>query len=243
MDEDETLINELFDTMKNSGADYTNCMRALNRVPIPSSENEECEDSLTPLVEYFVSQCCSFKSFLRMNSPSLSPQQLQMMASLASQQPEMLMMLGKSAEFVVTQLKLHEKHQQLQKESSPEKKQLQDENLWRAWLKLYRSRLWKEVKEMKDPEQRKTFEENHFKLMNQNNPKFVLRNYLAQNAIAKAEKGDYSEVQNLLNALRRPFDEKTPYDGIYDKVRSPFIFFKTNFQKKSCLLIGVVQFV
>jgi uncharacterized protein YdiU (UPF0061 family) len=43
--------------------------------------------------------------------------------------------------------------------------------------------------------------------MNLVNPKFVLRNYVAQLAIDRAEEGDGSVVQELLDVLRRPFDE------------------------------------
>lgn len=46
------------------------------------------------------------------------------------------------------------------------------------------------------------------KRMQSINPKYVLRNYLAQQAIEAAEAGDTSEIENLLNLLRYPYDEQ-----------------------------------
>jgi hypothetical protein len=43
--------------------------------------------------------------------------------------------------------------------------------------------------------------------MNRVNPKYILRNYLAQNAIEKAARGDYTEVDCLLTLLQKPFDD------------------------------------
>jgi len=66
------------------------------------------------------------------------------------------------------------------------------------WLRSYIKRL--QNAGISDAERIKT--------MNAANPKYVLRNYLAQLAIDKAEQGDFSMVNELLAVLRHPYDEQ-----------------------------------
>jgi uncharacterized protein YdiU (UPF0061 family) len=44
--------------------------------------------------------------------------------------------------------------------------------------------------------------------MNRVNPKFILRNHLAEVAIRDAQAGDFAETQRLLKVLQHPFDEQ-----------------------------------
>ncbi len=67
-----------------------------------------------------------------------------------------------------------------------------------AWLKRYIKRVQADT--LSDEERRTR--------MNAVNPKYVLRNYLAQLAIDKAEQHDFSMVNELLELLRHPYDEQ-----------------------------------
>jgi uncharacterized protein YdiU (UPF0061 family) len=71
-----------------------------------------------------------------------------------------------------------------------------------AWALQYRERLQAEAS---DDAQRQL-------AMNKINPKYVLRNYLAQVAIEKAQNKDFSEVARLLAVLQRPYDEQPEHD-------------------------------
>lgn len=51
-------------------------------------------------------------------------------------------------------------------------------------------------------------EEERRQQMNSVNPKFILRNYLCQNAIEAAEAGNYEELTQLYEVLKKPYDEQ-----------------------------------
>ncbi len=78
---------------------------------------------------------------------------------------------------------------------------------WEHWFKKYINRLNKE--EISD-EKRK---EN----MDAINPKFVLRNYMAQLAIDAANKEDYAVIDELYTMLKKPYHEQPQYEKWYTK--------------------------
>lgn len=53
--------------------------------------------------------------------------------------------------------------------------------------------------------------------MNRENPKYVLRNYLAQMAIDKAEAGDYTLITESLDVMRTPYDHQPGKDRFAEK--------------------------
>ncbi|MCL4170787.1 UNVERIFIED_CONTAM: hypothetical protein GTU68_040580 [Idotea baltica] len=72
------------------------------------------------------------------------------------------------------------------------------EKRWNDWFDKYSKRL---AKEAFSKEERK-------EKMNQVNPKYVLRNYMAQLAIEDADKGDYKLIDDLFKLLKKPYDEQ-----------------------------------
>ena len=49
--------------------------------------------------------------------------------------------------------------------------------------------------------------------MNRVNPKYILRNYLAQQAIERAQNDDFGEVNKLLAILEQPYDEQPEHEA------------------------------
>jgi len=66
------------------------------------------------------------------------------------------------------------------------------------WLARYARRLCDEPQQINERVER----------MNRSNPKYVLRNYLAQLAIDKVNEGDFSLVNELLEVVRTPYEEQ-----------------------------------
>ncbi len=81
------------------------------------------------------------------------------------------------------------------------------EKRWKDWFVSYAMRLQKETH---SDEERK---EN----MNLVNPKYVLRNYMAQLAIDDADKGDYKLIDELFQILKNPYEEQPEYEKWFAK--------------------------
>ena len=78
-----------------------------------------------------------------------------------------------------------------------------DRDAFDAWAARYAARLQAESSDDAQRAER----------MNRVNPKFVLRNHLAETAIERARQGDFHEVQRLLKVLQHPFDEQPEHEA------------------------------
>ena len=78
---------------------------------------------------------------------------------------------------------------------------------WKQWFINYANRLEKETISCEEREQ----------LMKTKNPKYVLRNYMAQLAIDKAEKDDVSLIEELYQVLKKPYEEQPEFEHWFTK--------------------------
>ncbi len=78
---------------------------------------------------------------------------------------------------------------------------------WKVWFSHYDQRLANEF----------LSDENRKEKMNAVNPKYVLRNYMAQLAIDKADSGDYSLVEELFELLKKPYQEQPNFEHWFAK--------------------------
>lgn len=81
-----------------------------------------------------------------------------------------------------------------------------DREAFDAWGQQYQTRL----------QQEPLSDEQRAERMNRVNPKYILRNYMAEQAIVQAERGDYSEIDTLMTLLKQPFSEQPEYEAYAD---------------------------
>ncbi|SHN20528.1 Uncharacterized conserved protein YdiU, UPF0061 family [Flavobacterium pectinovorum] len=78
---------------------------------------------------------------------------------------------------------------------------------WKKWFSVYLERLNNETLSDEDRAQK----------MNTINPKYVLRNYMAQLAIDAADQEDYSLINELYLLLQKPYDEQSELEKWFAK--------------------------
>ncbi|OQV22044.1 Selenoprotein O [Hypsibius exemplaris] len=197
--DDGKLFEDFLDTMYQTGADFTNSFRCLSRF--------QSEFDLDSVCDYLLEQCCSAREYKAAFRPQMDPSKLQMLLLLKQSNPDLLAMLGKEASAIDREIALAEKAGTLQG-LTEEAKREKDRTLWRAWLTRYKDRLALECTTDGTVEE---FQAARIAMMDNTNPRIVLRNFIAQNAIDYAEVGDFTEVQRVFRALRKPFDASVKY--------------------------------
>lgn len=202
--EDEIMITKLLQTMHNTGADFTNTFRSLSLISCPTEENSEGEeDSVKKATDLLIEQCASIEELKAANKPTMDPRELAMLLSMAQSNPTLFQMISDRAT-IARQLERLSKLKDLMETTQEELKTKQAED-WTSWITQYRKRLARELEGQSDVQ---AVQEERVRVMDSTNPRVILRNYIAQNAIEAAENGDFSEVQRVLKVLEKPFSSQ-----------------------------------
>jgi uncharacterized protein YdiU (UPF0061 family) len=91
-------------------------------------------------------------------------------------------------------------------DNSPVRDLFLDREAFDAWAARYAQRLQREG----------SVDAERAERMRRANPKYVLRNHLAEQAIRAARGGDFGEIERLLKVLRRPYDEQPEHAAYAD---------------------------
>uniref|UniRef100_A0A8P4K7V2 Selenoprotein O n=2 Tax=Dicentrarchus labrax TaxID=13489 RepID=A0A8P4K7V2_DICLA len=201
--EDEILITELLQTMHNTGADFTNTFRSLSQISCPNAGESEEEEDVRKAADLLLEQCANLEELKAANKPTMDPRELAMLLSMAQSNPALFQMISDRTT-IARQLDRLSKLKDLMETSQEELKIKQAEE-WSRWITRYRKRLARELEGQCDVQ---AVQEERVRVMDSTNPRVILRNYIAQNAIEAAENGDFSEVQRVLKVLEKPFSSQ-----------------------------------
>lgn len=219
--DDNDLFEALLATMHDTNADYNNCFRVLMKMdidvtgsssssslsssspPFPSSSSTPALYDDEALIKILLSQCASASQSSDSCKPRIPKDRLEMFKLLAESRPD----IASQLDMINEELAKHDRYEELKKRSDGEKK-LIDAGLWRAWILRFRKRLAAEAEHVfstAGEEGFRTWKKNRRQVMMRSNPKYILRNWVAQIAITAAEAGDFTIAQKVYDRLRDPY--------------------------------------
>ncbi|GAB9471902.1 Selenoprotein o [Globisporangium polare] len=207
--DDRGLVDALFDVLTETGADFTCTFRALSGVkPFDEKSQVDVLDQLAGFSETLEQVKRRFSSF--------TEAQYEMVKMLLKENPVQARMYGISEETFKQMTAEREVVAKLS--TSTDAERLETVRVaWAKWIEMYVERLKEETDFAPDSEK----DAHRHTLMQRTNPKFVLRNHVAQKAIDFATEGDSFEVENIFKLLTNPFDEGSSSDLVYARPEDP----------------------
>ncbi|KRX02170.1 hypothetical protein PPERSA_06365 [Pseudocohnilembus persalinus] len=205
MDKDINLIDYLFEIMDENMSEFTNTFLLLNEIELKENEKEKDEqiqqyvkklNELSPQKEYL----------LEKKKPIAGLNQLFALQKIGIQQPEQLELYGLDLDFVEKQILKAQAYEELKDLEQQQLDTVFKEN-WEQWLSKYYERIEEDKDNIIDKKQLslKEFNENRKKIMENQNPKIILKNYIAEEIIKDVEKNDFKSLNQLLSLLEKPF--------------------------------------
>ena len=199
---DKELIEEYFSVLTQTRTDFTDSFIALTEYV--SGYTKEKEDLLENLVARGASPnelVAMLKRKMKIHRLGMQPGQIQQLWDLIQNNPRQAidMFGGAPIEAITAEIEGEKRNLDRQMKAAQEINRLQsvtpkqkvsdDRIIWNNYLQKYHARLvvdWENSSENRG---------KSLKAMRETNPTFILRNWIAQDAIDAAEKGNYNEVK------------------------------------------------
>ena len=228
------LIGELVFALQTTGAEMTNTFTILKKAAVVVDEGateaaavEAADESVAAAIAALCITPNARQKIIRRRvselKPSMHPQQIEQLLQVARVDPDRLRDVFRGNVdpseillYLEEESKKAKASQQLQAEFAhwagvaPEEKREKDAAKWKAFLKEYRKAL----------ASLGVSEATRRAVMAGANPVFVPFPWVLQDAIEKAEDGQYSLVRNLVDRCTKPFEED-PRDGVLWKMEPP----------------------
>ncbi|OQS01639.1 selenoprotein O [Achlya hypogyna] len=196
-DASPAVLDAFWHTLTETHADFTVVFRTLSRLSAADAA------SVDDVVNALTGVSHTFSQALRAAEPSVSPAQLVRLRELLATNP------ARAAQYGITAEVLEKLQEDVRAYAALVASDMTDTSYreaqatkWRLWVDSYAALL---VTQGSDDAERQ-------RAMNAVNPKFTLRNHVAQAAIDAAEGGDLTSVDHILGLLLRPFDDALACD-------------------------------
>lgn len=196
--DDKKLFENLFDIMEETGADFTLTFRRLTEVQFivnNTNINITYENALNQILK----TTYSWSEFQKIYQSRTDINNLEKLYQTIQN--------GETYE-TMFEYKQYTKYRNYTEATFNQHKT----TIWTQWLIQYSKRLFQDLGD-RNP---KIYNQDRINLMNKHNPRFILRNSLAQHAIQLAEQGSYTYLNNLLDVLKRPYDDNV---GSYESFK------------------------
>ncbi|EQC34129.1 hypothetical protein SDRG_08338 [Saprolegnia diclina VS20] len=193
------VIGAWWSTLTETRADFTCAFRALSQLRTADAATTD------DVVEGLTSVSHTLAQTKAARAPSVSPAQLVHLRDLLEKSPARAAQYGIDAEVLA---KLQEDITAYSKLLTSDWTDASFRDVqaakWRAWVDAYAALL---------VQQNSASDDDRHRAMNAVNPKFTLRNHVAQAVIEAAERDDDASVQHILHLLLHPFEDGLSCDS------------------------------
>ena len=216
--DDAALVTSLLDVMRISAADFTATFRTLSSLGAvhPPAARAASIEALLPAIARRCGTAADQAEALARRAAGAAPQvgraQLEQLLTLLQTNPAALAVFGHPeavAAEVRAEVEKLRRSDEMRAEAArlraepPAQKRATDDASWRFWLEKYCDRLAAD----EAAAEAEAAAAARRAAMRAANPRVVLHNWVAQEAIDAAERGDDAAVARVLDVLMRPYDD------------------------------------